>query len=44
MWIRVRCFNIVDVPAVVWIVLAVILAAGIVFFVKRKADREKWYS
>ena len=44
MWIRVRCFNILDVPVWVWITLAVLIAGGVAFFLRRKAAREKMYS
>ena len=44
MWIRVRCFNILDVPIWVWIGLAVLIAAGIVFGLRKKAAKEKLYS
>ena len=44
MWIRIRCFNIQSVPVAVWIVLAVLIAAGMVFHFRRKAAQEKLYS
>ena len=44
MWVRVRCFNISDVPTTVWIGLGVVAAGGAGFHFKRKADKEKMYS
>ena len=44
MWIRVRCFNINSVPVAVWIVLAAVIAAGVIFHFRRKAAKEKLYS
>ncbi len=43
MWIRVRCFNIQDVPVWVWIALAALIAGGVAFRFRRKAAREKMY-
>ncbi len=39
MWIRVRCFNIKNVPVPVWIALGAVIAAGIVWAVIRKRNR-----
>ena len=44
MWIRVRCFNISDVPAGVWIGLGVLIPGGAGFWFWRKAGRERMYS
>ena len=43
MWIRVRCYNIGDVPVWAWIVLGAVIAAGAVFFIRRKAMKKKMY-
>lgn len=39
MWIHVRCYNINDIPAWVWPLVAVCLAGLTIFFVRRKRDR-----
>ena len=44
MWIRIRCFNILDVPLWLWITLGVLIAGGVVFYFRRKAAKEKMYS
>jgi spermidine/putrescine transport system substrate-binding protein len=44
MWIRVRCFNILSVPAWAWITLLVVIAAGVIFFLRRKAAKESMYT
>ena len=44
MWIRIRCFNIQDVPVVVWIGLGVLITGGTAFHFKRKAANDKLYS
>ena len=44
MWIRVRCFNINDVPVAVWAVLLLGIAAGLFFWLRKKAINEKLYS
>jgi Spermidine/putrescine-binding periplasmic protein len=44
MWIRVRCFNIKNVPVAVWIVLVLCIAAGVFFWLRKKAINEKLYS
>ena len=44
MWIRVRCFNIQMVPLWVWIALAVLIAGGIAFGIRRKIMKERLYS
>ena len=36
MWINVRCFNVKDVPAGVWIALGVVIVGAIVVVVRRK--------
>ena len=43
MWIRVRCYNIGDVPVWAWIVLGTAVAAGAIFFIRRKAMKKKMY-
>ena len=43
MWIRVRCFNILDVPVWVWIALAAVITAGILFGIQRKIAKERQY-
>ena len=43
MWIRVRCFNIYSVPVWVWIVLAIVIAGGIAFWINRKRIRNRQY-
>ena len=43
MWIRVRCFNILDVPVWVWIALAAVIIAGILFGIQRKIAKERQY-
>ena len=44
MWIRVRCFNIKNVPAALWIILVLAAAAGLFFHFRKKAVNEKLYS
>lgn len=44
MWIRVRCFDIRDVPVWVWAGLAALIAGGVVLWLRRKAAREKMYN
>ena len=44
MWIRVRCFNITQVPVWLWIVLALAVAGGVCFGLQRKKAKEKLYS
>ena len=39
MWIRVRCFNILRVPLAVWILLAVLIAGGTAFYVRKKTRK-----
>ena len=43
MWVRVRCFNILSVPVVVWIVLAVLIAAAVMVYFWQKREKEKMY-
>ena len=42
MWINVRCFNLHDVPPAVWVV-AVILAAGLVYLLVAERRRKRMY-
>ena len=44
MWVRVRCFNINNVPVIVWIILIVVIAAGVFLWLRKKAINEKLYS
>ncbi len=44
MWIRVRCFNIENVPLWVWIALALVIAGSVCIWLQRKAAKEKLYS
>ena len=44
MWIRVRCFNINQVPTWVWIALAALIVGGIAFWLLRKAARNRQYN
>ena len=44
MWIRVRCFNITQVPVWVWIALALVIAGGVCFWLHRKSVKERLYS
>ena len=44
MWIRVRCFNILDVPAWAWIALAAVVAGSVSLYALRKRRNEKMYS
>jgi len=44
MWIRIRCFNILSIPLWVWIALVVVIIGVVIFFVRRKAVRERLYS
>ena len=44
MWIRVRCFNITQVPVWVWIALALVIAGGVCFWLHRKITKERLYS
>ena len=40
MWIRVRCFNIKNVPLFVWIVLIVLIGAGVFLYLRNRRIRE----
>ena len=44
MSIRVRCFNILSVPVWAWITLLFVIAAGVIFFLRRKAAKERMYT
>ena len=44
MWVRVRCYNINDVPTTVWIGLAVVIVVGVALYFRRKAIKNKLYS
>ena len=44
MWIRIRCFNILSVPVWAWIVLALLIALGVVFHFQRKIAKERLYN
>ncbi len=43
MWVNVRCFNINSVPVWVWIALAVVIAGGIAFGIRRKIVKNRQY-
>ena len=44
MWIRIRCFNINQVPVWAWIALALVIAGGVCRWMQRKIAKEKLYS
>ena len=44
MWIRVRCFNILLVPIWVWIAIVAVIAAGVFFYFRQKAAKERLYN
>ena len=43
MWINVRCFNILDVPVWVWVLLGVVVLAGIGFILYNRQRKKKMY-
>ena len=43
MWVRIRCFNINSVPTWVWIAIAAVIAAGVIFGLRRRAVRNRQY-
>ena len=41
MWVRVRCFNILDVPVWAWILLAVAVIAGVGGWIRHKQNQKR---
>ena len=44
MWIRIRCFNITQVPVWAWIALALVIAGSVCFWLQRKIAKDRLYS
>ena len=44
MWIRVRCFNILNVPVWVWIAILLTICAAVVLVLRHKKAKEKLYN
>ena len=44
MWIRIRCFNINQVPVWAWIALALVIAGSVCLWLQRKIAKDRLYS